>query len=28
MERWACSGCGEVLCVHRESCDTCGHVWR
>jgi hypothetical protein len=19
-ERWACSTCGEIICVHKESC--------
>jgi len=22
-ERWACSGCGEIICVHRPNCLTC-----
>jgi hypothetical protein len=28
-ERWACSFCGGVVCVHRGSCQTCGKnkVW-
>ncbi len=26
--RWACSKCGEILCVHKESCIRCGSKWR
>lgn len=26
--RWACPDCGELLCVHKESCANCGHTWR
>jgi uncharacterized OB-fold protein len=22
--RWACSDCGELICVHRPACLTCG----
>ena len=25
-ERWRCSECGGVVCVHREHCLYCGHV--
>ncbi len=25
-EKWRCSNCGEMLCVHRESCLHCGSV--
>ncbi|MBN2747249.1 MAG: hypothetical protein JXR34_11035 [Bacteroidales bacterium] len=24
QERWRCSNCGELLCVHRTSCLKCG----
>jgi hypothetical protein len=27
-ERWACSTCGEIICVHKEVCAACGHKWR
>jgi len=27
-ERWACSTCGEIICVHKESCIFCGTRWR
>ena len=27
-ERWKCSNCGEILCVHSEKCIFCGHKWR
>jgi hypothetical protein len=27
-ERWACPGCGETICVHKESCISCGYKWR
>ena len=27
-ERWACSKCGEIICVHKENCIFCGHQWR
>ncbi len=26
--RWACSRCGDILCVHKESCMNCGKKWR
>ncbi len=26
--RWACSKCGEILCVHKKSCIRCGSKWR
>ena len=25
-ERWRCSECGGIVCVHRERCLNCGHV--
>jgi hypothetical protein len=27
-KKWACPECGEILCVHQESCSSCGHRWR
>lgn len=27
-ERWTCSECGEVICVHKENCIYCGCKWR
>ena len=27
-ERWTCSACGELICVHRAECEHCGHVWK
>lgn len=27
-KRWACPSCKTILCVHREDCVVCGHVWR
>jgi len=24
--RWACPGCGELICVHRDTCLSCGRV--
>ena len=26
--RWACAGCGEMLCVHESGCPACGRKWR
>ena len=23
-EKWACPRCGEILCVHKENCPSCG----
>jgi hypothetical protein len=28
VKRWACPECGTILCIHKESCITCGHNWR
>jgi hypothetical protein len=25
-ERWRCSACGGVVCVHKETCIYCGHA--
>ena len=27
-EKWACSKCGEIICVHKEGCILCGNKWR
>ena len=27
-EKWACPTCGEILCVHRPQCLSCGRLWR
>lgn len=27
-EKWACKKCGEIICMHRETCDYCGYKWR
>jgi hypothetical protein len=27
-ERWTCSGCGAIICVHKPQCLSCGHEWR
>ena len=27
-ERWTCSKCGGVICVHKENCIFCGYKWR
>lgn len=27
-ERWTCPECGELLCVHKPQCLSCGHQWR
>ncbi len=24
-QRWKCPGCGALLCVHKQSCISCGH---
>jgi len=25
--KWICQECGEMICVHRPSCLSCGHKW-
>ena len=25
--KWTCPHCGEILCVHRPQCLSCGHRW-
>jgi hypothetical protein len=27
-ERWACPECGEIICMHKPQCLSCGHPWR
>lgn len=27
-KKWICPGCGEMLCVHRPACLSCGYEWR
>ncbi len=27
-ERWACPECGELICVHKDNCISCGYKWR
>jgi hypothetical protein len=27
-ERWTCPKCGEIICVHKPQCLSCGHKWR
>lgn len=27
-ERWTCPGCGEIICVHKPQCLSCGYKWR
>jgi hypothetical protein len=27
-KRWACSECGEIICVHKPQCLSCEHKWR
>lgn len=26
-ERWTCRQCGEIVCVHKPACCSCGHLW-
>ncbi len=26
-ERWMCPQCGEIICVHKPQCLSCGHKW-
>ena len=25
--KWRCSECGEMICVHKSKCISCGHEW-
>jgi hypothetical protein len=27
-EKWSCSECGRLICVHKPQCLYCGHKWR
>jgi hypothetical protein len=27
-ERWTCPKCGQMLCVHKPQCTSCGYTWR
>ena len=27
-KKWICSKCGEMLCMHKAQCISCGHTWR
>jgi hypothetical protein len=27
-EKWICPECGEMICVHRPACISCGYGWR
>lgn len=27
-EKWICPECGEIICVHRPTCLSCGHEWQ
>ena len=27
-ERWTCPQCGELICVHKPQCISCGYKWR
>lgn len=27
-EKWTCNECGEILCVHKSVCLSCGQDWR
>ncbi len=27
-KKWICSKCGEMLCMHKAHCISCGHAWR
>lgn len=26
-EKWICPGCGQLLCVHKPACLSCGYHW-
>jgi hypothetical protein len=26
--KWPCPACGQLLCVHKPQCLSCGHPWR
>jgi hypothetical protein len=27
-EKWTCPQCGEIICVHKPQCLSCGRTWR
>ena len=27
-ERWTCPACGQIICVHKPQCLSCGRKWR
>ncbi len=27
-EKWTCPECGEIICVHRPACLSCGYQWQ
>lgn len=27
-KKWICSKCGEMICMHKAQCISCGHTWR
>ena len=27
-KKWICSNCGEIICMHKVQCISCGHAWR
>ena len=27
-KKWTCPGCGNLICVHKPQCLSCGHKWR
>ncbi len=27
-KKWICSKCGEMPCMHKAQCISCGHLWR
>jgi rubrerythrin len=26
-KKWICSECGEIICMHKAQCISCGHTW-
>jgi hypothetical protein len=26
-QKWTCPNCGEMLCMHKPQCLSCGYVW-
>ena len=26
-KKWACPACGEMICMHKPQCQSCGYVW-